>query len=84
MEGWLGFYRGWVPPFIGSTIFRSAQFTVYEAFFTGTENNEGMKKTIPGTSGLQWRVFFGGIAASSARACIECPFEYAKVKGQTG
>jgi hypothetical protein len=23
-EGFLGFYRGWVPPFLGSIIFRSA------------------------------------------------------------
>ena len=23
-EGWLGFYKGWVPPFFGSVIFRSA------------------------------------------------------------
>ena len=42
-EGLVGFYRGWMPPFAGSVIFRSAQFTVYEMFYTKMENNEGMK-----------------------------------------
>ena len=33
-EGPIGFYRGCIPPFFGSVIFRSAQFTVYEMAFT--------------------------------------------------
>jgi hypothetical protein len=42
-EGLLGFYRGWMPPFCGSVIFRSAQFTVYEMFYTKSEDTEWMK-----------------------------------------
>ena len=34
--------------------------------------------------GLEWRTLFAGIAGGSARSFIECPFEYAKVKRQTG
>lgn len=40
--------------------------------------------TIPFTGGLQLRVLFGGLAASTARAIIETPLELAKVRRQTG
>ena len=33
-QGPLGFYRGCVPPFFGSVIYRSVQFAVFEAFYT--------------------------------------------------
>ena len=89
-EGPTGFYRGWAPPFIGSVVYRSCQFTVYEAFYTkSTTYKEGPLRAfllgeIPWTGGLQGRVVVGGVLAASARALIECPFEYAKVKRQTG
>ena len=51
-EGLVGFYRGWMPPFMGSVIFRSCQFTVYEMFYTRTEEVEAMKKPIPGSGGM--------------------------------
>ena len=51
-EGFGGFYRGWIPPFMGSIIYRSTQFTVYEMFFTKAEEYESMKATIPGTGGI--------------------------------
>lgn len=34
--------------------------------------------------GLEWRTLVAGVAGGSARCFIECPFEYAKVKRQTG
>ena len=83
-EGPLGFYRGCVPPFFGSVIYRSVQFAVFEAFYTKWEKSAEMTKAIPFTGGLEWRVLFAGILGGSARSFIECPFEYAKVKGQTG
>ena len=79
-QGLGGFYKGWAPPFCGSVIYRSVQFSVYEMFYTKFENDEGMKREIPGTFGLTWRVLLGGMLASSSRAIIESPFEYAKVK----
>jgi len=42
-----------------------------------------MTTQIPGTMGLEYRVVVGGLASSTARAIIETPFEYAKVRGQT-
>jgi len=83
-EGLTGFYRGWMPPFLGSVLYRSTQFTVYEAFYTKAEQGNFLKSTIPWSGGLECRVLAGGVLASSARAFIECPFEYAKVKRQTG
>ena len=79
-EGPIGFYRGWIPPFFGSVIYRSTQFSVFELFYTKWKDNAGMCAEIPGCMGLEWRTFFAGMAGGSARAIIECPFEYAKVK----
>jgi len=33
-EGAIGFYRGWIPPFMGSILYRSTQFAVFEAAYT--------------------------------------------------
>lgn len=73
------FYKGWVPPFFGSVIFRSLQFTAYEVSYANMDNDT-LKKKIPLSGGIEWRVLLGGIAAGSTRAVLECPFEYAKVK----
>ena len=83
-EGPIGFYRGSIPPFIGSILYRSTQFSVFEAFYTRWENDAAMCKEIPGMFGLEWRTLAAAIAGGSARSLVECPFEYAKVKGQTG
>ena len=83
-EGPIGFYRGCIPPFFGSVIYRSVQFAVFEAFYTKWAKDAEMTKAIPFTGGLEWRVLFAGLLGGSARSFIECPFEYAKVKGQTG
>ena len=82
-DGVRGFYAGALPPLIGSIVFRSLQFSVFESFYTYNERHETMKKAIPGTYGIQYRVVGGGLAASLARSVIESPFEYAKVKRQT-
>ena len=39
-----------------------------------------MKKVLPYSGGIQIRVLGAGLFASAARAIVECPFEYAKVK----
>ena len=79
-EGPIGFYRGCVPPFFGSVIFRSLQFSVFESFYTYWEGSRILTKEIPFVFGLQWRVLLAGWVAASSRAFIECPFEYAKVR----
>ena len=82
-DGLKGFYKGWCPPLIGSMIFRSLQFSAYEASFTKCESSESMRQTIPHTGGLELRVICGGLISGTCRSLVECPFEYAKVKGQT-
>jgi len=82
-EGFSGFYKGWAPTIIGSVLFRSAIFTVYELTYSAGEKHQWMKNKIPGTD-FEWRILIGGINAGTTRALIECPFEYMKVKRQTG
>lgn len=83
-EGMRGFVKGWRPPFFGSIIYRSIQFTVYEMVFTASEKNKSLKQVIPYSGGLEYRVALGGFVSGSVRSLVECPFEYAKVKQQTG
>lgn len=75
-----GFYRGAAYPLVGSIIFRSLQFSVFESVFTYFKDNKTLTKEIPYTLGLQPRVIAGGVCAALVRSVIECPFEYAKVK----
>src|SRR5947209_1699459 len=51
-EGPLAFYKGCVPPFFGSVMYRSIQFSVFELFYTLWDHNEAMKSSIPHTGGL--------------------------------
>ena len=51
-EGLKGFYRGWAPPFCGSILFRSLQFSVYQMVHTKCEQYEQLTKSIPGTYGV--------------------------------
>jgi hypothetical protein len=62
----------------GSGIFRSIQFSAFEAAYTLADNNFGTYE-IPLTHGLQIRVILGGIASGTMRSIIETPLEYAKV-----
>ena len=79
-KGPVGFYSGWIPPFTGSLIFRSAQFATFEAAFTKWEHTPIMRSNLPMTGGLELRVLAGGLLSGTVRSLIECPFEYAKVK----
>lgn len=83
-EGLVGSYRGWAPPFIGSVIYRSVQFSVFEAVYTKSAGSDSLCQAIPGLFGVEWRTLVAGIAGGSARSILECPFEYVKVKRQTG
>ncbi|KAJ3296495.1 hypothetical protein HDU79_006520 [Rhizoclosmatium sp. JEL0117] len=81
--GVLGLYKGVIPPLIGSGVYRSVQFAVYEALYTKWQSDV-WKTEVPGSGGLQLRVLGAAFTASLTRAMLESPIELAKVKGQTG
>lgn len=80
-EGFLALYRGLTAPLIGSSIFRSIQFSAY-AFAMGAQRD--WTSEIPGTGGIQYRVLTSGLVSSTARALIETPLEFIKVRRQMG
>jgi hypothetical protein len=51
-DGFIGFYRGVIPPLCGGVIYRSLQMSGYETMYSKCEHNEKMKKTIPFTGGI--------------------------------
>ncbi|VDI47570.1 solute carrier family 25 (mitochondrial carnitine/acylcarnitine transporter), member 20/29 [Mytilus galloprovincialis] len=81
-QGVIGLYRGCIPPLWGSGIYRSSQFAVFEAVYTRLDSPLG-RSEIPGTGALQLRVIGAGVIASTTRAIIETPLEFAKVRRQT-
>ena len=83
-EGVLALYRGILPPLLGSSIFRSVQFSAYGAAMGSLQDSPAARAVIPGTFGLERRVLLCGLFASTARALIETPLEYIKVRQQTG
>ncbi|CDW89996.1 UNKNOWN [Stylonychia lemnae] len=83
-EGFIGFYRGWIPPVIGSIVYRSSQFAIVDYTKGYFKDNQFMTTKIPFTAGLEPRVILGGFNAGLVRSVLECPFEYAKIKRQTG
>jgi len=67
----------------GSGIYRSLQFSGFEATYTYFDNPI-CKQEIPFTHGVQIRVILGGMVGGSLRAIVECPLEYAKTHRQIG
>jgi solute carrier family 25 carnitine/acylcarnitine transporter 20/29 len=82
--GPIGFYRGFIPPIIGSTIYRSIQFSAFEAVFTKCESHPSTRHKIPFSGGIELRILLGAFTSATCRAIIECPFEFVKVRRQTG
>lgn len=80
-QGIRGLYRGATPQFIGSMMFRSTQFGVFTSVYTRLNNGFGLYE-IPFTTGLQVRLVLGGIASGLARAALETPIDYWKIRRQ--
>mmetsp|Transcript_40586 Transcript_40586/g.114838 ORF Transcript_40586/g.114838 Transcript_40586/m.114838 type:complete len:291 (+) Transcript_40586:70-942(+) len=78
-QGIRGLYRGGMPVFLGGTLFRSAQFGVYEG---------ALRKLKEHTVGyslfgvVDWRVPVAGFAGGVARGLVEAPFDSVKVSRQ--
>lgn len=79
-----GFYKGAVPPFFGAMFTRSTQFSVVEGIYTFFDKNRIMTKPIWFFFDSQPSMLFAGFCAGLMRTVIECPFEYMKVRAQTG
>mmetsp|Transcript_73539 Transcript_73539/g.185813 ORF Transcript_73539/g.185813 Transcript_73539/m.185813 type:complete len:289 (-) Transcript_73539:423-1289(-) len=78
-QGVRGLYRGGMPVFLGGTLFRSAQFGVYEVALRHLKQ-QTPKHEIFGV--LDWQVVVAGLAGGVARGVIEAPFDLVKVSHQ--
>ena len=85
-EGIVGLYRGMTPILASTSIQKSALFAAYAGARRMCEDSglRALTEPIPLTGGLKPGIIIGGIAAGTARAVVETPFELAKVRKQTG
>lgn len=77
-----GFYRGIIPPLIGSTFFRSIQFASYGATVTYCKDDDHILRRTK-IAGVEARVFLGGAMAGLSRALLESPLDLIKTRKQT-
>jgi solute carrier family 25 carnitine/acylcarnitine transporter 20/29 len=84
VEGVQGFYRGFIPPVIGSMAFRGVLFSAYSGTYSMCENVPILHEPIPFTGGLRTSVLLGALAASVSRALIESPLDFVKVRYMLG
>mmetsp|Transcript_60330 Transcript_60330/g.156718 ORF Transcript_60330/g.156718 Transcript_60330/m.156718 type:complete len:285 (-) Transcript_60330:12-866(-) len=78
-QGLTGLYRGGVPVFLGGTLFRSAQFGVYELALAKLREHTP-KYRLFGV--FDWQVALAGAAGGVGRGVIEAPFDRIKVTRQ--
>lgn len=87
-EGLLGFWKGWLPPLVASSIFRSFMFSAFEVAYTQMGKMRQTKtwadKKFFYVCPWSYRTVAGGLAGGTARAMIETVSENMKVKRQTG
>eukprot|EP01100_Stratorugosa_tubuloviscum_P014081 TRINITY_DN732_c2_g1_i1.p1 TRINITY_DN732_c2_g1~~TRINITY_DN732_c2_g1_i1.p1 ORF type:complete len:306 (-),score=129.10 TRINITY_DN732_c2_g1_i1:47-964(-) len=83
-EGFLSFYKGLMPPLIGSAIFRSLQFGVYNFTFSLLRNNNVAEGVIPYSGQLEYKVILSAISSATFRTLLETPLEFIKVRRQVG
>jgi solute carrier family 25 carnitine/acylcarnitine transporter 20/29 len=83
-EGLRGFYKGFIPPLVGSMAYRGALFSTYSGAYAACEHIPVLHEPIPFTGGLRPSVLIGALAASIARALIESPLDFIKVRYQIG
>ncbi|KAF4668625.1 hypothetical protein FOZ61_006091 [Perkinsus olseni] len=82
-QGPRGLYRGFLPPFCGSLIFRSLQFASYGVVYAGLRETWFEHTKLGGF--LEPRVIIaGGLASGLSRAVVEAPLELIKTRRQLG
>ena len=85
-DGAAGLYRGILPIVMSTGLQKSALFSANAGARRACEESgvPALTRPIPFTGGLSPALFVGGLAAGTARAVVETPFELAKVRYQTG
>lgn len=78
-QGLSGLYRGGSPVMLGGTLFRSAQFGVYEVALKSLQEHTPSHRFF---GALDWQVAAAGAAGGVARGLIEAPFDSVKVSRQ--
>jgi len=78
-QGLSGLYRGGMPVFLGGTLFRSAQFGVYELALAELRQRTPKYKVF---GVFDWQVAVAGAAGGIGRGVIEAPFDRIKVTRQ--
>ena len=84
LDGVKGFYRGFLPPLVGSVAFRGILFSAYGGTYSACSKYPVLHDEIPYTGGLRASVFVAAMAAAVARATIESPLDFIKVRFQIG
>lgn len=79
-EGFFRLYKGFWAAALGSVVYRGSAFALYDTLCAEWKGSELMESEIPFTFGLQPKILLAGLASGCTRACLECPFEYVKVK----
>jgi solute carrier family 25 carnitine/acylcarnitine transporter 20/29 len=83
-EGIRGFYRGFIPPLFGSMLYRGVLFSAYSGTYSMCEGVPILHEPIPHTGGLRPSVLIGALTAAVARASIESPLDFIKVRYMIG
>ena len=83
-DGLTGLYKGGAVNAAGVMVQRSFVQGSFQAFYAKWETDAIMSAEIPFTNGLQLRTLAAALIAGTVRSVLECPFEYTKVRLQTG
>lgn len=81
-EGLIGLYKGGMTAMLGSTLYRSAQFAVFESVLTSFEASNTLQSEIPYSAGIKKATLASAVIASTCRSVLESPVEYLKVRSQ--
>ena len=78
-HGLRGLYKGGIPPMIGGSIIRSAQFGAYNSSLTLLRQSRLPQKVV---CTVDYQVVLAGMAGGVGRAVVEAPMDYIKTRQQ--
>lgn len=83
-QGLGGFYKGFFPPLLGTALTRGILFSTYSGVYSACSHSKMLSEPVPFTAGLAPSVVLGGVVAGTARAAVETPLEFIKVRAIVG